>query len=654
MKTQARLLSLILAIVMCLGMLVACGGNDPVSTDTTNSANVTDPVPDTSGTTTEGSDTTQAPDSTDGETTTDAPIEFKDTYVIQKVDDTTLNVTVTRPQNLGSTSPIINKQQYVSNLLKDYLGATAMLDTDWRKTEDSESFEILMGPTDHPEVAQIVDRCGYGEWMVQAVGNKIVVLGYTKEAMDAAGAHLAMIIKAGRNTADKTVTLKAEDINKKGSVDKQLNAVPVYTEGLFLTYYDAGLADVSRQCDELIINKTSLAEFNTYLEKLTANGYTVYNTNEVNNSKFATLNSAEYTINAGYYNYEKSVRITVEPKAPDYSLGGEYTKVTTSNIILLGVEPKRGDKGRVNGMSMVMRLEDGRFIVVDGSEDSTSLGGTVDSASNPKCYDNVDSLISLLKTQSKDYTKTPTVAAWFLTHDHGDHSHLLKMDYQRLIDNGIKVENIYASAYSEFETAKSGLSNERYQDVMSKVAPAFGADMHRPHPGQVITYANCKIEILYTLEAWADGKTDVDSTLGGYNHSSVLFKTTFTDSASGKSTSVFNTGDGSGQAMQIAMRTFGESVIKSDVAVATHHGYGSGNDTAIVSAVKMINAEISLFPRGSTGLNGASSCTGRASNLELVNRSKESFYAGKCGMYTIIPVPYINGTTTISSSTRLK
>ena len=162
------------------------------------------------------------------------------------------------------------------------------------------------------------------------------------------------------------------------------------------------------------------------------------------------------------------------------------------------------------------------------------------------------------------------------------------------------------------------------------------------------------ITLTRSSESWADGKSVVDDTLGGYNHSSVIFKTTFTDSASGKTTSVFNTGDGSGQAMQIATRTFGEAMIRSDIAVATHHGVGSGNDSMIVNTAKAIKAKVVLFPRGSTGTNGASTFTGRASNLELISISKEAFYAGKCEMYTIIPVPYEYGSTVIQSSTRIK
>ncbi len=641
MKIQVRVFNLTLALLMCVGIFASCA---EYPTDTTA------PV-DSTSTPFESEPTTETSGVADS---TEEPIKppANDSYVI-KAENGVLNVTITRSEGLKSSSPIIKKQQYVASLLQDFLGASATLDTDWKRKEDSESFEIIVGPTDHEEVAAVYGTLSYGDWLVQAVGNKILVLGHTEETLELASKHLYNVLKKGRNNADKTITFTPDDVYARGSANAQLSNLPSYIGGAFLTYCDAGFADSVRECDEIIVKQTKRTEFDAYIKRLEANGYAVYNDNEVNRSKFVTLNSDGYTVNAGYYNNEGAARIMIEPLAPAYSLGGEYKKVTTSNIILLGTEPKRGDAGRNNQLSMVIRLEDGRFIVVDGGEDSTSLGGTKDSDTNPKCYDNVDSFINLLKEQSKGYTDTPTVAAWFLTHDHGDHAHLLTFDYDRMKAAGIKVENIYASANSKALLDQSGVSGGIYNSLFSKVPAAFGANMHRVHPGQVITYANCEIDILYTLEAWVDGDPAITPQAGGYNHSSVIFKTTVTDSASKKTMSVFNTGDGSGQAMQLAMQIFGEEEIKSDIAVATHHGSGSGDDSMIVKTVKAMAPQIVLFPRGATGLD-ASRFTDRKSNSELIATSKEAFYAGLCESYTIIPVPYEYGKTQISSSTRLK
>ena len=83
-------------------------------------------------------------------------------------------------------------------------------------------------------------------------------------------AHFVSLLRNGKSSDDMTVTLKAEDIYKKGSVTTPLKGLPVYNDGYFSTDYDAGIAAKDRQCDEVIITKTSLKEFDAYIEKLTA------------------------------------------------------------------------------------------------------------------------------------------------------------------------------------------------------------------------------------------------------------------------------------------------------------------------------------------------------------------------------------------------
>ena len=637
MKRKYRTSALILALLMCLGMFVSCNKDTPA--DTTNSANVPESAPSTDTT----AESTQNSNTSEGNTT-DPTVPSKDSYVI-KTEGASLNVAITRSQYLRSMSPITAQQQYLSNFLKDLLGTMPTLETDWRRAEDPESFEIIVGPTDHPETQSIMGSFTYGEWAVQAVGNKIIVLGYTETAIKAAMAHLVPLLRNGKNSDDNTITLNSSELNKKGTTTTPLTGLPIYDGGYFSTDYDAGIAAKGRQCDEVIITKTSLKEFDAYIEKLTANGFTVYNTNEVNKNKFATLNSATHTVNVGFYDYEDAVRITVEPLAPAYEISSEYTKVTTSNIIFLGIEPKgatvSGDY--FGGLSMVLRLEDGRFIVIDGAQGSDSNKNT----------QNVDAFIALLKDQSKEYTTTPTVAAWILTHDHPDHVDMLEIDHQRITAAGIKVENIFASAASAKELKNSNAGWERFETIINQTAPALGANMHRMHVGQVMNYANCKIEVFYTFECWTDGYSPIGPGYGVANHLSVIFKTTLTDSATGKTTSVFNTGDASGGGMQKAANIFGADAVKSDIAVATHHGAGSGSCTQIIDALSKIQPTVTLFPRGTTKTT-LGSFNLVASSANMVDMSKEVFFAGMCGDYTIIPVPYEYGKTVISSPNRLK
>ena len=77
---------------------------------------------------------------------------------------------------------------------------------------------------------------------------------------------------------------------------------------------------------------------------------------------------------------------------------------------MIGLEYKKSDGGYAsNGLSILMRLADGRFIVVDGGFNRAK---------------DMTMLINRMKEQSAGYadkTGGIKVAAWIITHSHGDH-----------------------------------------------------------------------------------------------------------------------------------------------------------------------------------------------------------------------------------------
>ena len=651
MKILMKVMLIVLAVSMCLCAFVSCAKEKTGPADAAV-----------------GDQTDAGLAGNTGSDVQSAAFDTPESYVIKK-SGSSLNVVLTRPSSTQSNSPILTQQQELSKLLAGLLGVSPSTSTDVATTEDSQKFEIIIGPTDHPETQSLLEECSYGEYLVRGVGNKIIVLGYTGDTVNAAINHLNMLIAKGFDEESGTITINTNELSFKGdAVNQRLDALPIYNGGTFLTHYDAGYADVGRQCDEIIINSTSKTQFNAYIEKLKTNGYSVYNTNDVTatGSKFVTLSNSQYTVNAGYYAYESRTRIAVEPLAPGYQMDTSWTRLQASAVYMLGVVPTSSTLGaeRNNGLSMVIKLEDGRFIVIDGGENALSLYSAGESTSEAESdYSNVNHLLDLLNTFNTGHEK-PTVAAWILTHDHGDHADLLQHDYKYLSDDhpnlkysggsktgtkGIVVQNIYMAAYSKFETDKSGLSSERYQDIMTKVAPHFGATVHRVHPGWKLQVANCTVEFMYTIEAWADGVNIVnnlglnDSTsLGGYNHSSLVFKTTLKDSSNNKTLSVMNTGDASSTGISIASKLFGDAAVKTDVMVISHHGFGSGYDTLMTQMVNKIAARIVLVPR-----NGVPT---RSSTQTAVNNATYAYHAGTAGNtgHSVSPGTNYGNTVTVT------
>ncbi len=497
------------------------------------------------------------------------------------------------------------------------------------QSRDGETIEILVGATAYDESREAFDGVPYGGYAVKAVGNKIVVAAYTEQGYTEAAEALGELIKQSADNESRSVTLARSDISFTGDVLERVSAMPIYDGGSFYAYYEAG-----NDVDEVIINNTDLSEFDAYISKLESLGYVCYNSNEVVGNKFTTYNGDAYTINAGYYVYENAARITVEALVNDPlpNTPQEYTKVTTTQLTLLGLEYKSGDSYKSNGLSMLIRLEDGRFIVIDGGFTRQACG---------------ELLRAELLEQSREYAKNYkdiTIAAWIVTHAHGDHMGMIGK-YYGLFEK-YKVENFIVNFMSDNERfgAMAAYSSNwsegeggGYANVLT-AAEKLGANVHIAHVGEIFCFADVKIEMLYTIESFGPRACNA------LNTTSLVFKLTCED------TSVLITGDATGNALQIATKTFG-SYLKSDILQVSHHGYTTwGNDAGTTLMYKAVKPTTLLWPQGG---HGYPKYVDKSYNAVLMNSRTnpnyaETYVAGYHGDTATLPLPYTVGTAIVN------
>ena len=601
MVNKQKLLALLLAAAMLLGTLVGCGvdgtGADTSASDTT---------------------TTSAPAA---DTTTAAP-EVETPSELNIVVDGKSTYKVIRDEDAASSAVEVTLARNILNQIKTLTGATVGLGTDWAKPGyelDSSTPEILVGVTDYPETQEVVNSLSYGDYAVRVVGNKIVVFGYDTSALSRAVTELSQLLKKYTSEDGKNITVPTEELNITGTSSKQLNALPCFEGGSFYSYYEAGAG-----CDEVIIRNTTLDQYNAYLQKLNNSGFACYTTNEIAGNHFATYTNAEYTVTAGYYDYETSVRLLIEPLAPAVGLESDnvYTPITTSQITMLGASHGTTN----NGLSVLIRLTDGRFIIVDGGHNKAACA---------------TELIEVMKEQSKEYAKSLsdiTIAAWIVTHAHGDHYGALLNYYNNF--RTMKVERILVNFLSETERQKAINSAEYGKNWngdggaytrMPAVAAALGAEIHQVHVGQVYYLADLKMEILYTIESFAP------NICNALNTSSTVMRMEF-----GGETVYMSTGDATGYGMEICADMFGDHM-QSDIVQVCHHGYTTwGDDAGMIDAYKIINAPTVLWPQG---LDAYPSYQGKSYNKVLfeVPNYKEVYVAGAIGDQIIVPIPYTVG-----------
>lgn len=575
MKFKTRLTALALLLSIVLACLVACAP-DAVPEDTIPQSeleSVSQTTPETEA-------------EVDGSTTPDA---------FNIIVGGESEVKIIRPENLSSGNSYVTSAVEIRNMVEEKTGVRLGMGDDFKKATDSyddSTVEILVGTTKHDQVANAIEGLGYADYTVKAVGNKIVIFGYTDKAVaSAAKAFVDVVAQYKTEENGKvSVSIPAEALNivATHSGSTTLNAVPVFDGADFVA-----TSTSDKKVEQIILEDVTAESYAAYLSELESAGYKKYTDNDINGTLFATLYNSEYTLNVGYYKPYDECRIVIEPFEEKTLIGLEsdnkYTAVTTSQITMFGCEFKeKSGTYKGNGLSLLYRLADGSFVIVDGGHDTNSSYWA-------------NNLINAITEQAKGYAsgKDIRIAAWFVSHAHNDHMGTLRTEAAQFAKK-FTVERVIANLMSDEEIKKSlasshgenfGGSEAKVTNYVRTAAKNLGADLIQCHAGQRFYFADTVFEILYTSEMFAP------SIVNALNTSSILVRSITTD-ASGKSTSAMVMGDVTGPAMAICNKLYGSN-LDCDIVQVAHHGYQTwGNDAAMAASYKLMKPEIVLWPMG--------------------------------------------------------
>ncbi len=234
------------------------------------------------------------------------------------------------------------------------------------------------------------------------------------------------------------------------------------------------------------------------------------------------------------------------------------------------------------GMSYVIRLGDGRFIVIDGGWNFTQ---------------DAQNLMEVLQKGSGG--KTPVVAAWIMTHAHCDHYRCFNR-FAELFGDDVVVEKVLfdfpdAEAYpkEQYIKRKLDIKDENFKiennhsdfvhiNLMCSNIEKFGAQIFMPHMGQIYKIGDALIQFLSGIEDTADAKNE-DS-----NAQSLVFRMELGGQV------ILFTADASFSAAKLSAR-YGE-FLKADILQVPHHGFGSGSVDAQKEGYGFINPSVCMLP----------------------------------------------------------
>lgn len=308
-------------------------------------------------------------------------------------------------------------------------------------------------------------------------------------------------------------------------------------------------------------NRASKDDYLNYSEKLKDEGYELYYSTEAQESLFSTYTDGRNIVNLSYIQY----------KSP--------FKAGTVNYINIAVEcadnislPELEDKSKyvcdlqvslLNAHNTwLIRLEDGRFIMVDGGlEDANGKN-------------NADLIYNTLVAQNELQGK-PVIAAWVITHPHTDHVDAYYQFTQKY-KNKVDLQMVIANMPNESVETLNKFSNKIYNGV-TKSYP--NAKFVVAHAGQRFAFAGLELDVLWTHENLYDVE------YGNTNLSSSIFSMTMPGGR------LIITGDQQKQGCQILNAIYREE-LKCDVIQICHHGYYGGDD----GMYKSMAARVAVWP----------------------------------------------------------
>ena len=304
----------------------------------------------------------------------------------------------------------------------------------------------------------------------------------------------------------------------------------------------------------LRIQNTTVDECREYAQLLEKENFILHTKKEISaGSRYA------YNVNLFYCYYNQDARvfifwdasihtvfITVEPSRT--LPNAQNTALTVGD----GVELTFTQLQIRAGMCYVVRLADGRFIIIDGGE-----------------YNAEDCLRLYEFLKGNSLHEMPTIALWIFTHSHSDH---IGLATRFIADYKDKV-SVQAFAYQFPDCDKISVSMESVEEMKVDIdileqniqSSCPKAAIYTLHTGQSYYFSGVEMEVLWTVD------DTYPATYSSFNDLSAALRFKFTG---GKT--VLLLGDCMHEACRRMAHTYGD-YLKSDILQVTHHGLIGGD-----------------------------------------------------------------------------
>ena len=288
------------------------------------------------------------------------------------------------------------------------------------------------------------------------------------------------------------------------------------------------------------VGKGAYIELKSHLSE---NGAALYTENELDGNAFSTFTYENCRYTVYFTPCDGDVRIVSEPlRALPAKDETKYESVASPLLTQLKLTYINVDCG----MSYLIRLSDGRMVLIDGGYDD---------------YEESERLYDHIKEQNV-LPDRPVIAAWFFTHPHSDHVRAFIKLCEDHSDDVILERVIYNFASSEIYT--SPFPKEQ-GEFLAAVASLTKTEKIIARSGDVFRFADATFTVLAVCEDLCPDETE------NINNSSIVFMMELCGRK------VLWLGDGLQKISNIVTSRYSKETIKCDYLQVGHHGYRGGS-----------------------------------------------------------------------------
>ncbi|MBE6629367.1 MAG: hypothetical protein E7624_00775 [Ruminococcaceae bacterium] len=467
--------------------------------------------------------------------------------------------------------------------------------------KDTEKFEkeVLIGIVDRPENAALLSTLGADEWIISLDGNKLQVTSWSIASLIQGGnTYVDLLTEATVTDADGTIKIVFPEgfcLKGIGNENWMMDFPKPEGEGIEL-YNTMDAADNSLQFvyTGSGVNATSYRE---YCDTLLDNGYTVLMENEIEDSLFTTFvnNEKKHSLYVAYnafkhkdefgaydnyysktktgdkdfYDFDACFRIVSSPVEHEYVTFPErkllskptYTKVTDSAVSTMPLY------NSAVGLMHIVTLEDGSFVVFDSG--TVNQNGT----EHQQLWNTLSSMHEKIWGQAPSASKPVRIAAWVVTHAHGDHY----IAFEKMLEwlkntskgNQLKIDYLLGNYPSKAGAYHLGgvayFDQGIIQNFQSDAASGF--KFIKVHTGQKYYLANLEIEVLTT---WDDLNPRMSYTDNDTN-TVLRFALSNADAPNAEPVTQIWTGDANRWQSRWMCAMYGD-YLKAEMVSVAHHG----------------------------------------------------------------------------------